>query len=141
MSVDVKLKFDGGAELEAAFRELPFSIAKTATANAIKSLAAPMVDDMKAAAPKHTGEGAASIAASVTDVPGQLVTVAVGPDRDHFYMAFIEWGTARQPARPFMRPAWDRNKEQALVTFNDELITAVERAAERRARRLARLGA
>lgn len=71
---------------------------------------------------------------------GQSRTYQIGSDPG-VYANFVEFGTSNAPARPFMRPAWDRNKEQALVTFNDELITAVERAAERRARRLARLGA
>lgn len=29
----------------------------------------------------------------------------VGPNRGAFYLAFIEWGTSKMPARPFLRPA------------------------------------
>lgn len=29
----------------------------------------------------------------------------VGPNRGAFYLAFIEWGTSKLPARPFIRPA------------------------------------
>lgn len=29
----------------------------------------------------------------------------VGPNKGAFYLAFIEWGTSKMPARPFIRPA------------------------------------
>lgn len=56
------------------------------------------------AAPKRTGEGAASIhAESVIDATG--LHVRVGWDSDHWYMLFSEVGTSRAAARPFLRPA------------------------------------
>lgn len=71
---------------------------------------------------------------------GQSRTYQIGSDPG-VYANFVEFGTSNSPARPFLRPAWDRNKEAALAIFNDALITEVERAAERRARKLARLEA
>lgn len=34
--------------------------------------------------------------------------VDVGPAKSAFHLAFAEWGTSRQPARPFLRPAIER---------------------------------
>lgn len=31
--------------------------------------------------------------------------VDVGPSKSAFYLAFIEWGTSKMPAKPFLRPA------------------------------------
>lgn len=36
------------------------------------------------------------------------VYVDVGPTRKGFWLAFYEFGTSRQPPRPFMRPAIER---------------------------------
>jgi HK97 gp10 family phage protein len=54
-------------------------------------------------APRDTGAGAESIHAELVD--GE---VRVGPDAEHFYMtAFVEVGTSKMGARPFLRPALD----------------------------------
>ena len=44
---------------------------------------------------------------------------------------FIETGApnAGQPARPFIRPAMERNKEQVTTRFRDRLNVLVERLA------------
>lgn len=34
--------------------------------------------------------------------------IDVGPSKSAFHLAFAEWGTSRQPARPFLRPAIER---------------------------------
>lgn len=34
--------------------------------------------------------------------------VDVGPAKSAFHLTFAEWGTSRQPARPFLRPAIER---------------------------------
>ena len=47
------------------------------------------------------------------------------PGGDTWYFRFIEYGTSRQPATPFMRPALEQNIEAATNAFsqkfNDEL--------------------
>lgn len=58
------------------------------------------------AAPKRSGEGAASIHAEVAnDSDGRHVRVSWSAER--FYMLFVEIGTSQMPARPFLRPALD----------------------------------
>ena len=65
-----------------------------------------VVERARQAAPKRTGEGAASIHAE--EVDGE---VRVGWDRDHFYLGFFELGTSKMSARPFLRPALDAQYE------------------------------
>lgn len=57
--------------------------------------------------PRLTGAGAASLHAVVErDPDGRLVAyVTWGPAA--FYLLFVELGTSRMPARPFLRPALD----------------------------------
>jgi HK97 gp10 family phage protein len=67
--------------------------------------------DARAGAPKDTGAGAASIDYEVgEDSKGAYVRVSWSKDR--FYMMFVELGTSKKSARPFLRPA--ATKRRAL---------------------------
>jgi len=42
-----------------------------------------------------------------------------------FYDRYIEFGTSKMPARPFMRPAFERHKEEATKIIKEHLIGAI----------------
>lgn len=69
---------------------------------AIKKTAYDIVADAAILAPKDTGYLASSIGA---DFPGPLKAV-LGPTAN--YAHFVEWGTSKMPARPYMHPSVDR---------------------------------
>lgn len=50
---------------------------------------------------------------------------------DAWYGIFPEFGTAKMPAHPFMRPAFEAKKMSAVSTFIVELRKGVARAAQR----------
>lgn len=45
--------------------------------------------------------------------------------KDPFYWRFVEFGTSKMPAKPFMRPAFEQSKEKAateiIKTLKDEI--------------------
>ncbi len=46
--------------------------------------------------------------------------IEVGPKPDYFYGAFLEWGTSKMTAKPFMGPAADESQSgvnQAIATI------------------------
>jgi HK97 gp10 family phage protein len=49
-----------------------------------------------------------------------------------------EFGTSRSAATPFMRPAWDQNKDGVLRHVETELAKEIEKARARLARKAAR---
>lgn len=53
---------------------------------------------------------------------------------DAYYFWFIEFGTQKMPARPFLRPAFESGKARAVSTFSDEFRKGVEAAVKRAAR-------
>lgn len=70
-------------------------------------------------------------------------TYAVGgssanPGGDTFYWRFLEFGTSKMPAQPFMRNALSRNIQKITDTFVSELSTQIDKAAARFAKRQAR---
>ena len=53
------------------------------------------------------------------------VVYLVYPDADAFYALFLEYGTVKAPARPFMRPAFDRSVRDAVTRFQERVISGV----------------
>jgi HK97 gp10 family phage protein len=51
--------------------------------------------------------------------------------RDAFWAVFYEFGTAHQPARPFMRPAFDASSAEAVNTMVETLATGLESEAKK----------
>lgn len=54
---------------------------------------------------------------------GKRVKQATAP-----HASLVEWGTVKMPAEPYMRPAFDNNKERALTVMVDTLRTGIEEA-------------
>ena len=52
---------------------------------------------------------------------------------------FQEFGTVEHAAQPFMRPAWEGNKDAALEIIKRDLGGEIEKAAARLARKAAKL--
>jgi HK97 gp10 family phage protein len=64
--------------------------------------------------------------------------VAVGPTTKVFYGMFQEFGTAHHGPKPFLRPAWDSHKMDALNSIKDDLKEEIDKAVQRAARKAAR---
>lgn len=48
-----------------------------------------------------------------------------------FYVTFYEYGTSRQPPRPFMRPAMDKSRARVRKLLIEGVRAVVERVGER----------
>lgn len=55
-------------------------------------------------------------------------------DGNTYYWRFKEFGTEKMPAEPFLRPAFESQKERALAVITDTLAKGIERAAKKVAR-------
>lgn len=56
------------------------------------------------------------------------------------YSIMVENGTATHPAQPYMRPAWEQTKDQALQAIIDITRAEIDATAARAARRAAKKG-
>lgn len=92
-------------------------------------------DAVAEGAPKRTGKLARNIVVvSRKSGPGEAVagvhirgTTTKGASRNNaFYWRFIELGTSKMPANPFVRPAYDTNQELAAQAGFDELNKAID---------------
>lgn len=56
------------------------------------------------------------------------------PGGDTFYWRYLEFGTSKIAARPFMRPAIENNVEQTIGIFATEANKAIDRALKKAAK-------
>ena len=49
--------------------------------------------------------------------------------QDAWYWRFVEFGTVKMSARPFLRPAFDMKKNDALTAIKTRLAERIEQAA------------
>lgn len=47
--------------------------------------------------------------------------------KDAFYGRFVEFGTVKAPAQPYLRPAFDSKKEEAVRAMTDRLKARIDR--------------
>jgi HK97 gp10 family phage protein len=78
-------------------------------------------EDASRRAPRRTGKLSQSIIIESAEVEPDYVSVKIGPNKEAFYGRFVEMGTSKMPAKPFLRPAWDANKENVKKIISDEL--------------------
>lgn len=164
----MSVRVEGLAELEREMEALSQRMGRAALRRAMKKAAEPLVEAARAAAPRDRGGLAASVGmggrlnrnqarqhrkafaddrASIELFVG--ASYAKGRGGRHAHL--VEFGTGnrfqrngrfvgRMPARPWLRPAWDANRDRLLADLRRHLWEEVRRAvanAERRAARQA----
>lgn len=146
------VKVEGLRELEAALSELPKSTGKAVLRRIGKAALEPVARDAAALAPDDPTTGPpdlrTTIGVSQTLSRSQRramrketkssIEVYAGP-APRASAVTQEFGTVNHPAHPFMRPAWDKNKGGVLKYVADNLGGEIKKAADRLARKAARL--
>lgn len=130
----------GGKQVTAAFRRMPARV-RERVEQAIEDTADQILADMKRMAPRDTGQLAAALTRSIEE-GGLSARVGLPTDAlasDFFYARFIELGTKggektyrnrrsgkrvsvtvpAQPARPFMAPALDINRDDLIAAIRE----------------------
>ena len=147
MMADVEIKITGLAELDRALERFPLELQRKELAGAWRKAGKIMAEDAKDRAPvrvaTHEGFGKASgehirapgflkasIRLTVRTING-IPTALIGWSRAAFYGAFQEFGTSRQAAKPFMRPAFDSTAPAVIREFAFHLRLGIERTAKK----------
>jgi HK97 gp10 family phage protein len=156
----VQIKVEGLAELAKALKALPPEIAGKnggPLRKAIGRAAVVIRDDARRRAPVDTGNLRDNIIAvrnrkSPQGTEGYFIEVRrerrkyvntranrrkrrVGKTYEilgeAYYGMFIELGTVKMPAQPFLRPAFESKKVEAVETFRVEFAKAIDAAAKK----------
>lgn len=106
-------------------------------ADALKRVGKPMAEEMSALCPRDTGLTAADFRVGVSKELREeghvrvLVGARSGRTGRAWIAKFIEYGTSKMPARPFIRPTWDRHRREFVPAVTRELRTSYERITKR----------
>jgi HK97 gp10 family phage protein len=122
----------GIQDVEQKLRDLGPKLAKKALVASLKAGGEVLREALEENAPvgpptdPHSGQLAESmemvVSLVILDNEGMI---SVGPDKDAFWGRFSEFGTVNEPARPWMRPAFDQAKYEALDKFTAEMAAHI----------------
>lgn len=126
MSDSAKVTVTGATEAVAAFRRLSGAVRGRLLAQAATAGALPILTAAQTKAPVRTGNLRRSLHTEVIEQTAATATVMVGTDVD--YARYVEEGTSRQAAQPYLRPAFDTQRETAIRETGDAFRELVEAA-------------
>lgn len=150
MAEKITVHVDGLKEVQAALRELPDATAKNVLRRVGREGLEPIAEAMRGAVPVASNALKNSITVGTRLTRRQRakhrkdgrddVEVFAGAGSDPA-AHLQEFGTVKFPPQPFVRPAWDEGKDALLEGIKDAMWAEIEKAAERLARKTARLKA
>lgn len=139
----------GFKELADALRSLGPKVARNGLRRAVSAGAAVIRDDARQRAPVATGEMRRDIMikrerdARGGDTFGAKYSVFVrsgkksrlagkgrNVQKDSYYWKFVEFGTSKMAARPFLRPAFASKRDAAVDAMGQKLGEAIESAVK-----------
>ena len=135
-------KLTGLKELEAALSQMPKATARATALRALRQGGEPIARAARRLAPVKYGDLVESIDVGTTLARSQQadtgavapVEVHVGPGQ-HPQAITQEFGTFKEPAQPFVTPAWEAERMNALDIIGTALGIEVEKTAARLARK------
>ena len=144
--MEVKVRVLGLSQLEQGLSELPRATGKNVLRRVLRQRGELIAERARNLAPVDEGELKDSIAVSTKLSRSQrrkrrkkaTVEMFVGPGT-HPQAITQEFGTWFHPPQPFMRPAWAAEKGRILEDLSGDLWTEIDKAAQRIARKQARL--
>ena len=155
-TVKFKTRIEGLRELQSALQQLPKATGRNVLKRTLTSMADLFVNEAQPRSPEDTGvlkepvtssqkltrrqRGASNRVKTANGYRSEAKTTVemfVGPSAKGGQRApppsgvLQEFGTANQAPQPFMRPAWDLKKNDALEMAKRELAEQIDKAAKR----------
>lgn len=131
------IRIDGLKELEIRLKRLPQKVAGKALYSALMAGAEAIRKEAVSRAPEDTGKLKRNIVKRREKTRPELsASVVVGvrakgkktDPQNAYYWRYFEFGTSKRPARPFLRPAFEAQKEEAVARIAAKLRQRIEKA-------------
>lgn len=132
-------RIEGLSQINSVLQQLPSAIERRVLQNAVNAGARIILSAVKEKAPRHQGKQSKASERYGTLLRNLRVQtlrrVRKGMrgarvwTKDAFWAVFYERGTKRQPARPFMDPAFGESQDWAVQAVHDKLLEGVEKEA------------
>ena len=88
---------------------------------ALREVGEVVKEAIKQEAPQRTGTLKKSIETSGVKTKDGVKHVEVGPDKEGWYGKFVEFGTVKMKANPFMARGYENSKDRAVDKIAEEL--------------------
>ena len=124
MSTGIELQ--GLGELQKRIEELGRKGSRIEN-EALRKAAEPILDDAKRTSAFHDQSGDLRKGLKISKVKKLsgtkyvLVGIEKGDNSNIYYGKFLEWGTSKMSARPFLGPSYEKNKKEVIETLKEEL--------------------
>jgi len=125
-----EFKVIGAPELDKVLAGLPVPFQRRMLIGGMKRAVKPILKGFRLAAPVDSGDAKKSIKIRVV-TRSKFPAITIGPDQEHWYLMYSEFGTANQPERPWMRPVWDMRWPMARLSFVKETFAHLEDQAKK----------
>ena len=127
MKITVSLA--GMAALERKFKQLAEAARGEILAKAVEEASRIMVAKAKELAPVRTGNLRGRIRSARPRIGAYGASGGVEVGEGAFYWKFIEWGTKKRSAKPFLRPAFEVTKREAGRKAREVIRAEILKAA------------
>ncbi|MBL4730786.1 MAG: HK97 gp10 family phage protein [Sulfurimonas sp.] len=126
----------GMEELLKNLETIPDKVQKRILVGAVRAGAKPIATEAKNLVPKDTGNLKKSIGVTKLKVRKKnLVFFQVSPrsygKHDGYYGLFLELGTSKMIAHPFMRPAFEKEGENSIIAVKEYIAKRLDKELSR----------
>jgi len=143
------ISITGLAALEKQLQQLPDKLAKNVLRGAVRAGAVAIQKEAKALAPQSVafhrlGAGSRAVeiqpgslkkGIKVRSAPRKLsefaITYWVYVSKKLWYWKFVEFGTVKMAAKPFMRPAFESQKETATIAVRNYMEKRIDKELDK----------
>ncbi len=115
-----------------ALKEFPINIQNNVMEGAVRAAAKPIVEEARRLVPKDSRNLEKSIGTTKRKgTKGTEVVFAVsarrGNPHDGFYAHMVEFGTSKMSAKPFMRPALEKQERQSIEASKEYIAKRIDK--------------
>jgi len=128
---DFDIQIEGLDRLDEALQELAWPAARRALRKGMRAGANIVRDEARQKAPVKTGKLRRRIRTRERREENGWMRFAIEVPQSVFYGRFFEFGTSKQPARPFLRPAAANQTDAAVAQMRSSLAEAIELEMQR----------
>lgn len=123
-----KVKIEGLEELQRKLGRLPDAVSNPVLREAVADGAEIVRAEAETRAPVGpTGRLKRGMTTLVSAGTPEVAQARVGPSADAFYGMWVEKGTKKMAAQPFLRPALDSKRKQVVEAVKAKLVAALRR--------------
>lgn len=100
-------------------------IAKKIMRQAVRAGSKLILDEVRATVPRDTGALRKALKIKTFRSRKAIRMLVGSAEKDftgkHYYGSFIEYGTSKMPAKPYLRPAFDRKENAAAMAITEKV--------------------